>query len=398
MSEHKYFCIVPGEIEFNRIPQYGKNNQWCTVDSCFYQFDDNECALFVGCGACPYPSDPRNKVCHQCLTQMGKHSLVFTSTIMRWSSFSGDNILRDSDLILSQWIYTYRELGLSAFLVETCLNEQNDIFGNKISAEYEETALVCTCGSCRNPMNPRYESCFKCIQAGASQMSRTPDYLVLIKVATWEHWPARDDSVISILELLRNITFKDMKKIKEIMSLICSTDDLNTKLILCNQGIRINSTVASLWAYKGETLYYLKRYEEALSCYEKAIQLVQDSGVLWYNRGIILKSLGKMQYALVSFDKALQYDPHDTDASAQKSACLRALGREPDEETRFYGNICPHCGKNLLENARFCYHCGKLVSGHSKKTCYSCHHTIPTTAQFCPYCGADTDTNVTRLY
>jgi protein O-GlcNAc transferase len=55
----------------------------------------------------------------------------------------------------------------------------------------------------------------------------------------------------------------------------------------------------------GNALRELKRLDEALASYDKALALKPDHADAWYNRGVVLKELKRLDEALASYDRAL---------------------------------------------------------------------------------------------
>ena len=56
-------------------------------------------------------------------------------------------------------------------------------------------------------------------------------------------------------------------------------------------------------------------YENALNSFQKAISLNQNDPDLWNLKGIALRSLGRYNEAIVCFNKSLEIDPRDKDSS-----------------------------------------------------------------------------------
>ncbi len=62
--------------------------------------------------------------------------------------------------------------------------------------------------------------------------------------------------------------------------------------------------LAEDWFAQGYCLGSLRRAEEALASFDKAIDLDPKNGLIWYNRGAVLNYLGRYDEALASYDKA----------------------------------------------------------------------------------------------
>jgi tetratricopeptide (TPR) repeat protein len=58
------------------------------------------------------------------------------------------------------------------------------------------------------------------------------------------------------------------------------------------------------WGNRGELLWRLERYDEALEALDRAIQLDPDLADAWYNRGEALKAQGRDEEADVAYARA----------------------------------------------------------------------------------------------
>ena len=84
------------------------------------------------------------------------------------------------------------------------------------------------------------------------------------------------------------------------------------------------------WNDKGFSLGSLGRYEEAIHCLDKALELDPHLIPAWNNKGNSLNGMGRYEDAIRCFDQALESNPHNADAWTNKGASLGSLGR--DEE------------------------------------------------------------------
>jgi tetratricopeptide (TPR) repeat protein len=123
------------------------------------------------------------------------------------------------------------------------------------------------------------------------------------------------------------------------------------------------------WINKGNSLLSLGRPEEAIACYDKALEIVPRDACSWSNRGNALNAVDRRQEAIDSCDKALEIDPRYAFAWSNKGGALFALGwreksmacgkalnifREPLEEP------CDAVAWNNMANA-------EVVSGRPQK-------------------------------
>jgi tetratricopeptide (TPR) repeat protein len=79
-------------------------------------------------------------------------------------------------------------------------------------------------------------------------------------------------------------------------------------LTVYEKAVNIRPDYAPAWNGKGKNLYELKQYKESLAAYDKAIQLQSDYLEAWSGRGFVLGKLQRYQEAIASFDKALQLE------------------------------------------------------------------------------------------
>ena len=57
------------------------------------------------------------------------------------------------------------------------------------------------------------------------------------------------------------------------------------------------------------------QYEDALSSFERAISLNKNDPDLWHLMGTVLRSLGRYDEAVECFNKSLEIDPRDKHSS-----------------------------------------------------------------------------------
>ena len=91
----------------------------------------------------------------------------------------------------------------------------------------------------------------------------------------------------------RGNTLYDLKRYKEAIAAY-------------GKAIAIQPEYTEAWHGQGDTLYKLKRYKEALDAYEKAIQIQPDYLEAWKSRAFVLENLQRYEEAIDSFDRALK--------------------------------------------------------------------------------------------
>ncbi|MEO8499804.1 MAG: tetratricopeptide repeat protein, partial [Vicinamibacteria bacterium] len=84
------------------------------------------------------------------------------------------------------------------------------------------------------------------------------------------------------------------------------------------------------WNDRGISLAALNRWDEALSCYDKALALESDSAALHNNRGNALRHLGRAEESAAAYDKAIALDP--LYASAWENRALLYAGAQRNQD------------------------------------------------------------------
>ena len=84
---------------------------------------------------------------------------------------------------------------------------------------------------------------------------------------------------------------------------------------------------AAAHSHRGATLKALKRFDEALASYDRALALWPDYAEALTNRGVTLNALERFDEALASYGRALELDPDDADAHSNRGVTLHKLKR-----------------------------------------------------------------------
>jgi len=66
---------------------------------------------------------------------------------------------------------------------------------------------------------------------------------------------------------------------------------------------------------KGQSLLEDGKFNDALGFFEQALLLNQGDPNLWNKKGVTLRSLGRYEEAMECFNKSLEIDPRDKNAS-----------------------------------------------------------------------------------
>ena len=97
-----------------------------------------------------------------------------------------------------------------------------------------------------------------------------------------------------------------------------------------DRALQIDPQYTFAWTGKGVALDELGQYEEAIECYDKALTIDPRDATTWSNKGAALVDIGRLQEAINCYDKALAIDPKNMRAWSNKAGVLRALDRYED--------------------------------------------------------------------
>lgn len=74
------------------------------------------------------------------------------------------------------------------------------------------------------------------------------------------------------------------------------------------------------WWEKGDALFVQGKYDEAVGCMDKVLEIDPNDATALANKGEALLYLGKYDEAIQSLDKAIKINPKNTDAWGTKGA------------------------------------------------------------------------------
>jgi tetratricopeptide (TPR) repeat protein len=97
-----------------------------------------------------------------------------------------------------------------------------------------------------------------------------------------------------------------------------------------DQALELDPRHAVSWTKKGYSLNNLDRQEEALRCFDQVVELYPRDADAWCTKGKNLKRLGRQEEAIYCFDKALELNPRDSFCWYCKGISLTRLHRHED--------------------------------------------------------------------
>ncbi|WP_461459117.1 tetratricopeptide repeat protein [Methanothrix sp.] len=116
----------------------------------------------------------------------------------------------------------------------------------------------------------------------------------------------------------------------------------------------IENESREFWYNKGNALYELGKYDEAIEAYEQAIRLDPNYAAAWNNRGITLYERGQNDEAIASYNMALGIDPQYPDSLYNKGSVSKRFvpsdyrGDSGDIGLEMSCNESPHSGLECI--------------------------------------------------
>ena len=138
-----------------------------------------------------------------------------------------------------------------------------------------------------------------------------------------------------------------------------------------DRALEIDSTDYQAWFNRGGALDNLGRSEEALESFDRALEIDSTDYRAWSNRGVALDNLGRHEEALESCDRALEIDSTDYQAWSNRGLALDHLGRHEE--------ALESCDHVLAIKADFdlAWTNRSMVASHSRGCSYPVSWTLP---------------------
>jgi len=231
-----------------------------------------------------------------------------------------------------------------------------NVFGKEFAYTREGHAIVI---NINNPSSQEFVEVFKDIMAVPTHVEQASITYKESNKTKLKESSTTQQHIKNVLEELNKIEKNTGTEIKEIKAgdLQISRSEISLKEMILkgneyyykkeynealkcyDKAIEINPNSANAWNNKGLALVLLSNYDEALKCYDKAIEINPNSANAWRNRGSFFnglarreaikcfdKSTSKYEEAIKCFDKALQINLNDADTWNGKGYALDNLG------------------------------------------------------------------------
>ncbi|MGE5634650.1 MAG: tetratricopeptide repeat protein, partial [Deltaproteobacteria bacterium] len=106
--------------------------------------------------------------------------------------------------------------------------------------------------------------------------------------------------------------------------------EYNNAIQCYDKALEIDANYADAWYNKGSSLGNLLKHNEAIQCFDKAIEIDPNNAYAWSYKGVTLYKLGKRDESIQCYDKALEIDPNNASTWSNKGLALSNLGKHDD--------------------------------------------------------------------
>ena len=105
------------------------------------------------------------------------------------------------------------------------------------------------------------------------------------------------------------------------------------------RALTLDANLAEAWFHRAQALRDVGRDEDALASLREALKVTPTLAEAWLNSGNILTDMGRLDEAVAAYDKAITSNPSLAAAWFNRGNALRALGRLEEAVTNFDGAI-----------------------------------------------------------
>jgi serine/threonine protein kinase len=118
-------------------------------------------------------------------------------------------------------------------------------------------------------------------------------------------------------------------------------------LSLYDRILEIEPNNPDCWLRRGNTLIHLSRYEEAIISYDRFLEFGLDNHDFWWLYGYALIHLSRYEEAIISYDRFLELEPNDYTASSNRQIAIQG---KRNQESGVRSRLIPFDGTPLLNS------------------------------------------------
>jgi len=168
------------------------------------------------------------------------------------------------------------------------------------------------------------------IAAEADRFLADGDYNQYVKLMPWE----RVEKILTLRAMLQEMGAGSERRqcdlLLELGLLFAAEQDYENAITSWEKLLNINPDLHKAWNNRGNALSALGCYEEAVQSYDQAVAIKPDDHAAWHNRGNALSALGRKEKAVQSYDQVVAIKPDYHEAWYIRGNALSVLGRNEE--------------------------------------------------------------------
>ena len=156
--------------------------------------------------------------------------------------------------------------------------------------------------------------------------NRIAGNIPVIGIVISRSYDTRFESALNITDKISQIDVEDLgfvtappKRIQKLAENKEKTSSIGAKFA--------NSREAKAWLRKANAFFDEERYEEAIPCYDKALEKDPKNKWGWINKGLALAELERQEEAMLCLEKAIEMYPKSAQVCYSKGLALTTLGK-----------------------------------------------------------------------
>jgi len=114
---------------------------------------------------------------------------------------------------------------------------------------------------------------------------------------------------------------------------------ISSIMLLMLVNIAVAAQSSDSWVQEGRMLTNSGKYNEAITAYDKAIEINPHNSLAWNGKGIVLDELGKFDEAIKTYTKAIEIDPQYFEAWINKGVDLVNLNKYDEAKASYENEI-----------------------------------------------------------
>ena len=106
-----------------------------------------------------------------------------------------------------------------------------------------------------------------------------------------------------------------------------SESDPQIKIRYLTKALKLDPTYSPAWGLKGTALLGLKRYEEALQCFARSLEIHANASI-WHKKGLCCYHLGRHEQAVECFNEAIRCCPKEDRELHREAIAMKELAED----------------------------------------------------------------------